>query len=206
MGLVAARLSHVLAQEARSYRAMRSESVVTCQHTAGGSANDERANERHIQQMRHSMIEQTIHIDRPDGQMETFIVHPDDGPCPVVIIYHDGPGLRDDFYDMARRLAAAGYYVVLPDLYFRFGAPRMNMSRFGDPQLMAEMMNRVEKLLQNDRVVLADTEALVLEACRDSAADTAAPFGCLGFCIGARFMLRTMAAAPTRFAAGAGWH
>ena len=54
--------------------------------------------------------------------METFIVHPDrNGPHPVVIMLMDAPGIREELYDMARRLCSVGYYVVLPNLYYRAG-------------------------------------------------------------------------------------
>ncbi len=33
----------------------------------------------------------------------------------------DAPGIREELYDMARRLATVGYYVLLPNLYYRAG-------------------------------------------------------------------------------------
>ena len=61
----------------------------------------------------------------PEGTMPTFVVHPDgEGPFPVVILYMDAPAIRDELYDMARRIAGEGYYVLLPDLFYRFGVIR----------------------------------------------------------------------------------
>ncbi|MYG14159.1 MAG: dienelactone hydrolase family protein, partial [Gammaproteobacteria bacterium] len=66
------------------------------------------------------MIEHHIDIETPDGAMNTFIVHPDEGgPHPLVVFYMDAPGKREELHDMARRLATAGYYVMLPNLYYR---------------------------------------------------------------------------------------
>ena len=52
--------------------------------------------------------------------MNSFVVHPDEGgPHPVVLFYMDAPGKREELHDMARRLAAVGYCVLLPNLYYR---------------------------------------------------------------------------------------
>ena len=57
-----------------------------------------------------------------DGAMETFICHPErGGPYPPVLFLMDAPGIREELYDMARRLATVGYYVMLPNLYYRAG-------------------------------------------------------------------------------------
>ncbi|NDG49494.1 MAG: dienelactone hydrolase family protein, partial [Rhodospirillales bacterium] len=66
------------------------------------------------------MIERQIHITTPDGQMSTFVCHPErNGPHPVLLFFMDAPGIREELRDMARRLAASGYYVLLPNLYYR---------------------------------------------------------------------------------------
>ncbi|MCY4657910.1 MAG: dienelactone hydrolase family protein, partial [Gammaproteobacteria bacterium] len=66
------------------------------------------------------MIEEHIDIPTSDGSMNTFITHPEeDGPFPVVLFYMDAPGKREELHDMARRIGTAGYYVVLPNLYYR---------------------------------------------------------------------------------------
>src|SRR5476651_2301266 len=66
------------------------------------------------------MIEQELDIATADGAMNTFITHPEEGgPFPVVLFYMDAPGKREELHDMARRIAAVGYFVVLPNLYYR---------------------------------------------------------------------------------------
>jgi carboxymethylenebutenolidase len=152
------------------------------------------------------MIERTAQSERSEGTMETFIAHPDTGRHPVIVVYHHGPGLDEDMYDITRRVAAAGYYTMMPDLYFRFGSPRMDRSSFEDEEQREAMMQRVMTLTSNDHLVLEDTDAALAIAAEDDAADGAGPKGCLGFCMGARFVIRTMAAKPDEFVAGAGWH
>jgi carboxymethylenebutenolidase len=68
------------------------------------------------------MIEATLDIATKDGAMETFICHPErGGPFPAVFLLMDAPGIREELRDMARRLGTTGYYVVLPNLYYRAG-------------------------------------------------------------------------------------
>ena len=68
------------------------------------------------------MIEQTLDITTAAGQMETFICLPErGGPFPAVFLLMDAPGIREELRDMARRLGTVGYYVLLPNLYYRAG-------------------------------------------------------------------------------------
>jgi carboxymethylenebutenolidase len=68
------------------------------------------------------MIEETVDIATRDGAMETFICHPErGGPFPAVFLLMDAHGVREELRDMARRLGTVGYYVLLPNLYYRAG-------------------------------------------------------------------------------------
>ena len=66
------------------------------------------------------MLEKGINIKTGEGQINTFIVHPDeDGPHPVILFLMDAPGKREELHQMARRIASCGYWVMLPNLYYR---------------------------------------------------------------------------------------
>ena len=68
------------------------------------------------------MIDQQVEIATKDGHTTTFITHPErGGPFPVVIFYMDAPAIREELRDMARRLGTSGYYVMLPNMYYRSG-------------------------------------------------------------------------------------
>jgi dienelactone hydrolase len=64
--------------------------------------------------------EQFLEIPTAAGRMETFVTHPEqDAPFAPVILYMDVWGVREVLYDLARRIATVGYYVMVPDLYYR---------------------------------------------------------------------------------------
>ena len=68
------------------------------------------------------MEERVAGIPTRDGRMEAFVTHPEqDGPFPPVIIYMDVWGVREELYDLARRVATVGYYCMVPDFYYRQG-------------------------------------------------------------------------------------
>jgi carboxymethylenebutenolidase len=68
------------------------------------------------------MTEQAVDIKTADGVADSHVFHPDGpGPWPAVIFFMDGLGIRPEMHAMARRLAAAGYYVVQPNLFYRVG-------------------------------------------------------------------------------------
>jgi carboxymethylenebutenolidase len=66
------------------------------------------------------MISQELDIETSDGQMNTLVTYPEDGgPFPVVLFFMDAMGKREELHEMAGRIAAVGYYVLLPNLYYR---------------------------------------------------------------------------------------
>ena len=96
------------------------------------------------------MIEHHIDIETNDGTMATFISHPDaDGPYPVVLFLMDAPGKREELHDMARRISATGYYVMLSNLYYR--EVRSFTLHREDPA-SAEYMFKLMSNLRNDMV------------------------------------------------------
>ena len=71
------------------------------------------------------MHERIISVRTPAGEMETFITQPEDGgPFPPVVIYMDFWGVREELFDIARRVGTVGYYCLVPDLYYRQGRVR----------------------------------------------------------------------------------
>src|SRR5918912_1419838 len=87
---------------------------------------------------------ETIQIRTEDGVCPTRAFAPaGHGPWPGVIMFMDGLGVRPALFEIAERLAGGGYYVILPDLYYRSGFQAPGMKLFSDPALRAEWTARV---------------------------------------------------------------
>ena len=146
------------------------------------------------------MIDIDIEIATADGAMNTFITHPEEGgPHPVVFFYMDAPGKREELHDMARRLGTAGYYVVLPNLYYR-SAREFNVFD-GQPGHTRERMFELMFALSDD-LVANDTEAMFAHIDSDPAAD-ATRVGCMGYCMSGPFSFAMACAYPERIKAAA---
>ena len=145
---------------------------------------------------------QEHHLDIPttDGAMNSFVVHPEEGgPHPVVLFLMDAPGYREELRNMARRLASAGYYVVLSQLYYR-QVREYNLFETGDRDRMFELMSH----LSND-LVDQDAAAMIAHAEADPAAD-ASRVGTVGYCMSGPFALSIADTHSDRVKAAASIH
>lgn len=145
------------------------------------------------------MIEQTVDIATPHGATTTFIVHPErDGPHPVILFYMDAPAIREELRDMARRLATAGYYVVLPNLYYRAGVLELGgFATEADRARMFELMASI-----NIPLVMSDTAALLTYIDSDPAARKG-PMGAVGYCMSGQYAVNAAAYYPDKVKAAA---
>jgi carboxymethylenebutenolidase len=140
------------------------------------------------------MIEQHIDIPTADGAMNSFVVHPEEGgPFPVVLFYMDAPGKREELHDMARRLAAVGYCVVLPNLYYRRSRDFVLQER--TEPAMAAMFALMATL--DAGTTECDTRAMLRFVDALPAAD-AARIGAVGYCMSGPFVMWAAAAFPDR--------
>src|ERR1700686_5485754 len=63
-----------------------------------------------------------IDIPTSRGMIDAYAAHPaDDKPYPLVILFMDVWGLREELFALARRVAAEGYYCLVPNLFYREG-------------------------------------------------------------------------------------
>ena len=148
------------------------------------------------------MIDQQIDIPTKDGKTTTFITHPErGGPFPVIILYMDAPAIREELRDMARRLGTSGYYVMLPNLYYRAGVMEIGPVN-PDPESperkrMFQLMNSI-----NIPLVMEDTKALLAYAEGQAAANTAI-VGTVGYCMSGRYAVNAATHFPDRVKAAA---
>ncbi len=147
------------------------------------------------------MIEKDATITTPDGEMPTWIYHPThDGPSPVVLYLMDAPSIRPALREMATRLASAGYYVMLPYLFYRGGPFREFGASDEDQHARRDLMGQL-----NPTNILGDCQALLDHAAGDDAAGDG-KVGAVGFCMSGGLVISAARAWPERVAAVASIH
>lgn len=159
------------------------------------------------------MRERHVEIATPDGRMDTFVTHPDGaGPCSGVIVYMDVWGVREELYDIARRIATVGYYCMVPDLYYRFGRISHEFRDEHGRMISLEALDdarrqqvRAPMLRLTDDMVVRDTAAML--AFMDGGEPVIqGSVGAIGYCMGGRHVIRAAGAYPDRFKASASLH
>jgi carboxymethylenebutenolidase len=142
---------------------------------------------------------ETIAVKTAEGVADSYLTRPDDGRAhPGVLFLVDAFGLRPQIEAMADRIAAAGYVVLAPNVFYRAGhAPVVSLDGLGDPDRRGEIFGRVMPLikeLSTERIV-ADAAAYLgrLEEEADGG-----PVAITGYCMGGRLGWRIAAAYPDR--------
>ena len=144
------------------------------------------------------MGEKILPIQTADGEMETFVAYPEGSePSPVVVLYMDAPGIREELYEFARRIAGQGYCCLLPDLYYRAGRIRFDLSRMTAEQ-GREMFGHMRSL--SNAKVISDTKGL-LAALTNEAMAAPGPKGCLGYCMSGQYIMSVAGTFPDHFRA-----
>lgn len=151
------------------------------------------------------MIERQLDIATGDGATTTFIVHPErDGPHPVILFLMDAPAIREELRDMARRLATSGYYVMLPNLYYRAGVMELGPMTMDPADPVRARMFELMQGLDRDKV-MSDGAAMLAFADADPAANSAA-VGTVGYCMSGPYAIQAAAFLGDRVRAAASIH
>ncbi|CAJ1506098.1 dienelactone hydrolase family protein [[Mycobacterium] burgundiense] len=135
----------------------------------------------------------------------TFATPEGDGPWPGVVMYPDAGGPRQTFDEMAAQLAAAGYAVLVPDIYYRHPdwAPFDMATVFGDAKERGRLFAMIGKVTPD--IMAADAAALFdYLAARPEVRGAA--FGTTGYCMGGRTSLVVAGRLPDRVAAALSFH
>jgi len=153
------------------------------------------------------MLEQVHDIPTGDGAMETFICRPERGdPCPPVLFLMDAPGIREELYDMARRLATVGYCVLLPNLYYRAGRD----TKYGPDVLEKDSAEYTRMRVVRTRMTIPPVmdDVAAMFAWLDANPDAARPgkVGVHGYCMSGPYALAAAARYPERIGAAASFY
>ncbi|GAA2300971.1 dienelactone hydrolase family protein [Streptomyces violaceusniger] len=151
----------------------------------------------------------TLRIPTPDGQADAFAAFPDGGGRhPGVLLYADAFGIRPVLREMARELAGHGYYVLVPNFFYRHGpAPLIELPEHIGEEVRPEIVGQLMPLIEAHTTerILRDADAY-LRFLTTRPEVGAGPVGVIGYCIGGLLAMRTAAAHPGQVAAVAEFH
>lgn len=151
------------------------------------------------------MPHEQITITTRDGKCPSHVFTTQAGSKgPAIVFYMDAAGMRPALIGMAERLSAAGYVVLLPDLFYRFGS-------YGpfDPKEVFKgdfraILGPLVTTTGNAKAA-EDTEAFL--AYLDTRADVdSGKVGAVGFCMGGGMAIAAAGTWPEHFAAVASFH
>lgn len=157
-----------------------------------------------------NVVETNVEIKMPEGTCDAAFIHPKEGAHAAVLVWPDAFGLRQATRDIGKRLAAAGYTVLVPNPFYRAGVATsfdLNPQKFSFSN--ADDMARLRKLmggLQAPGMAEKDAETYIAWLDKQKQVDTKKKVGTQGYCMGGALVFRTAAAVPDRVGAGASFH
>jgi carboxymethylenebutenolidase len=148
----------------------------------------------------------TVEVTTPDGVADAHLARPDDRPRPGVLLITDAFGLRPTTAEMADRIAADGYVVLAPNVFYRSGrAPVLPVPDLSDPERRAGFFRSLQPLVEQltpERLAADGTAYL------DFLGEVASPgpVGITGYCMGGRLGWQIATGHSDRVAALAAFH
>ncbi len=155
------------------------------------------------------VVETNVEIRTPDGACDAAFIHPATGSHPAVVIWPDAFGLRPSMRDLAKRLATAGYSVLVPNPFYRVAkAPVFEDAsnfNFGDPAQRSKLTPLMGSI-NADGAAERDAAAFIAWLDGQRQVDRNKKVGTQGYCMGGALVVRTAAAVSNRVGAGASFH
>jgi carboxymethylenebutenolidase len=155
-----------------------------------------------------NVTENDVEIKTPDGTCDAAFVRPGSGRHPGVLVWADAFGLRPVTREMARRLAADGYSVLVPNPFYRVSkAPFTTAAGFNfqNKDDMAKLMPLFASIKAPGNAE-RDTVAYISFLDSQPEVDTSRKIGVQGYCMGGALVMRGAATLPDRIGAGASFH
>jgi carboxymethylenebutenolidase len=154
------------------------------------------------------MARRAVTIQTPSGQSTASVFEPETGkgPWPAVLVFMDARGIRPALFAIGERIANAGYFVLLPDLFCRAGpyeAP--TPQKFSqDPEFRKQWQTTFVATASKANVQ-SDTEAYLAFLAKEPAVRSLS-IGTTGYCMGGGLSLATAGNFPDRVIAAASYH
>jgi carboxymethylenebutenolidase len=152
------------------------------------------------------MIDTDVQVTTPAGVCDAALIHPQKGAWPGVILFTDVFGLRPTMRDMAKRLAAGGFTVLVPNPFYRTSKPpglSLDID-FSNPADRAKI-SALRAPLTAD-AVMQDATAYVKFLDSQAQVNKKATMGVFGYCMGGPMTMQAAAANPGRIGAGGSFH
>jgi carboxymethylenebutenolidase len=154
------------------------------------------------------VVEADVEIKTPDGTCNAAFVHPKSGSYPGVLIWTDAFGLRPSMRAIAKRMAAEGYSVLVPNPFYRVAkAPFSDASSFNFQN--ADDMAKLRPLMASVNApgnAEKDAAAYVAYLDAQKEVNKGKKVGTQGYCMGGPLVVKTAALLPDRIGAGASFH
>lgn len=144
-----------------------------------------------------------IDIRTADGVAPAWLYCPASAGTAGVILYMDGFGVRPAIGEMAARLARHGYYVLVPDIFYRSGpyGPFDAKTAITDPITGPQIRKMIADTTQ---AMTATDTGFFIQALTEAGAS--GKIGTTGYCMGGSRALRAANEYPERIAAASSWH
>jgi carboxymethylenebutenolidase len=153
------------------------------------------------------VIESDVTVPTADGSADAVLFHPaGKGSWPAVLMWPDILGLRPVFREMGRRLAGAGYTVLVPNPFYRTRrAPIVTGPfDFNDKAAMGKLMDLKGTL--TDARIDADATAFITFLDKQKQTNRRKGAGVQGYCFSGPFAFHTAAARSDRVRAVGSFH
>lgn len=152
------------------------------------------------------IVESEVDVPMANGTSDSYFVHPAQGSHAGVLIWPDIRGLRPAFKAMGKRMAMAGYSVLVVNPFYR-DAPHPVVgpnASFSDPDTRTLLRGMAGKLTQE--AAFSDARDYIAFLDAQAATDPNRKVGTAGYCMGGPLIMRTAAAVPDRVGAAASFH
>lgn len=154
------------------------------------------------------VIDTDVDVKTPDGICDAVFIHPPKGPHPGVLLWHDSPGLRPVIRNLGKRIAAEGYSVLVPNLFYRTQRAPVFDASFDYANHPADREKYARTVAPFRAPGAAERDAVAYVAFLDSQpqVNRKKKIGTHGYCLGGPYIMKTAAALPDRVGAGASFH
>ncbi len=148
-----------------------------------------------------------VEIKTKDGTCPSYVFRPNGGaPWPAVIVFMDGLGIRPAVLELGERLSTHGYFVLLPDLFYRSGPyePMDPHTVFTDAAKRKVLMEKFFGLATQANI-MSDTRSF-LDFVAVQPEVSPGGIGITGYCMGGLMALTAAGTYPDSFVAAASYH